>query len=135
MNRRNILNLALAVVFLVMLVGFLGCASDLATEPRKASEFVGVWELTTVSSRGTRTHTLTIDEELTGTYQSRDRETPITDLKIEGEEVSFKVHRKFREREFTMEFKGTLDGKMLKGQWITPRGSRDVTGKKVSPVQ
>ena len=113
----------------------MGCASDLATETRKASALVGVWELTTVSSRGTRTRTLTIKEDLTGTYQSRNRETPITELKIEGDQVSFKVQRKFREREFTMEFKGTLDGKMLNGQWITPRGSRDVTGKKVSPVQ
>lgn len=123
------------VVLLVMLVGFLGCASDLATETRKASALVGVWELTTISSRGTRTRTLTIKEDLTGTYQGRNRETPITELKIEGDQVSFRVQRKFREREFTMEFKGTLDGKMLKGQWITPRGSRDVTGKKVSPVQ
>ena len=135
MNKRNILILGLAVVFLVVLVGFLGCASDLATEPCKASALVGVWELTTVSSRGTHTSTLTINEDFTGAYQGRNRETPITDLKIEGEQVSFKVQRKFREREFTMEFKGTLDGKMLKGQWITPRGSRDVTGKKVSPVQ
>ena len=108
MNKRNILNLSLVVVFLVVLVGFLGCASDLATEPRKASALVGVWELTTVSSRGTRTRTLTINEDFTGTYQGRNSETPITDLKIEGEQVSFKVQRKFREREFTMEFKGTF---------------------------
>ena len=135
MNRRNILNFSLAVVFLVVLVGFWGCASDLATEPCKGSTLIGVWELMTVSSRGPRTHTLTINKDLTGAYQNRNRETPITDLKIEGEQLSFKVHRKLREREFIMEFKGTLDGKVLKGQWITPRGSRDVTGKKVSPAQ
>lgn len=133
MNKRKVLNLGLAVVFLVVLVGFLGCASDLATKRRKACPLIGVWELTTVSSRGTRTRTLTISEDLTGTYQGRNRETPITELKIEGEQVSFKVLRKFREREFTMEFKAILDGEILKGQWITPRGSRDVTGKKVSP--
>ena len=135
MNKKNILNLVLVVVLSAMLVGLWGCASDLATETRKASALVGDWELTTVSSRGTRTHTLTINEDLTGTYQGRDSETPITDLKIEGDQVSFKVQRKFREREFTMEFEGTLDGKSLDGQWTTPRGSRDVTGKKVSPAQ
>ena len=30
-----------------------------------------------------------------------------------------------------MEFKGTLDGKTLKGQSVTPNGTREVTGKKI----
>jgi len=90
--------------------------------------------MTTVSPQGTRTRTLTINEDLTGTYQGRDEEIPITDLKVEGEQVSFNIQRQYREREFTMEFKGTLDGTTLKGQWITPRDSREVTGKKVTPT-
>ncbi len=134
MNKRYVLNLSLMTVFLAMMVISSGCSSDLATQPREGSAIIGTWELTTVSRRGTRTRTLTINEDLTGTYQGRDSEIPITDLKVEGDQVSFSIQRKYREREFTMEFKGTLDGTTLKGQWITDRGSRDVTGKKVSPT-
>lgn len=96
-----------------------------------ASALVGTWELTSESPQGVRTSTLKIKEDMTGTYTTRDSETPITDLKVEGEEVAFKVMRKFGEREVPMEFKGRLDGTTLKGQFITTRGSREVTGKKI----
>jgi hypothetical protein len=96
-----------------------------------ASSLVGKWELTTTSDRGTRTRTLTINEDMTGTYQGRDREFPVKDLKVEGDQVTFKVTMKFNEREFTMEFKGKLDGTTLDGEFITSRGSREVTGKKL----
>ena len=132
MNKRNVFDLGLVTVLLAAMVVSSGCSSKLATRPGESSALIGTWELTTVSSRGTRTRTLTINEDLTGTYQGRNRETPITDLKIEGDEVSFKMLMRFRDREFPMEFKGTLDGETLKGQWITSRGPRDVTGKKVS---
>jgi len=96
-----------------------------------ASALVGTWELTSESPQGVRTSTLKIKEDMTGTYTTRDSETPITDLKVEVEEVAFKVMRKFGEREVPMEFKGRLDGTTLKGQFITTRGSREVTGKKI----
>jgi len=96
-----------------------------------ASALVGTWELTSESPQGTRTSTLKIKEDMTGTYTARDSDTPITDLKVEGEEVAFKVMRKFGEQEVQMEFKGRLYGTTLKGQFITTRGSREVTGKKI----
>jgi hypothetical protein len=132
MNKKHILNFGFLILLSAIMVGSFGCSSGLSSKSCEGSALIGTWELTTVSSRGTRTRTLTINEDLTGMYQGRNREIPITDLKVEGDQVSFKMQRKFREREFTMEFKGTLDGASLKGQWITPRGSRDVTGKKVS---
>jgi len=76
---------------------------------------------------------------MTGTYKSRDSETNVENLKIEGDQVSFKIIRRFREREVPMEFKGKLDGETLNGQFITSRDgqdvSRDVTGKKVGVVR
>ncbi len=103
------------------------------------SSLVGTWELTSTSRDGTpRTQTLTIKEDMTGTYKSQDRETNVENLKIEGDQVSFKIIRRFREREVPMEFKGKLDGETLNGQFITSRDgqdvSRDVTGKKVGVV-
>lgn len=96
-----------------------------------ASPLAGTWELTTESQGQTRTNTLKINDDMTGTYGSGDRQTPVTDLKIEGNQVSFKVTRTFNERSIAMEFKGTVTGTTLRGELVTGRGSRSVTGKKI----
>jgi len=132
MRNKIIFNAGAVLIAAVVITGLVGCSAELSSgESRKGSAIVGTWELTTVSSRGTRTNTLTINEDLTGTYQSRNRETPIMDLKVEGDAVSFKMERSFREEKVLFEFEGKLEGTTLKGQFITPRGSREVTGKKV----
>ncbi|MHC4072782.1 MAG: translocation/assembly module TamB domain-containing protein [Planctomycetota bacterium] len=92
---------------------------------------VGTWELTSESSRGTRTYTLKIKDDMTATYTSRDRETPVTDLKVEGDQISFKVTRTFNESQFTMNFKGTLDGDTIRGKITSSRGTTELTGKKI----
>jgi hypothetical protein len=98
-----------------------------------APAVTGTWELTSQSQQGgTRTNTLKIKDNMTATYTSRDTEIPVTDLKIEGNQISFKITRTFNDQQFTMEFKGTVDGTSLKGEFITSRGSRPVTGKKLT---
>jgi len=129
MNSKLILNIAFVLVLAGVIVGTFGCGAELAAKPTDA--LVGTWELTSESSRGTRTSTLVINEDLTGTYQARDREFPITDLAVEGDQVSFKVPMNFRDREFILGFAGTVEGDTFTGQRSTPRGSREVTGKKV----
>ena len=129
MNNKLFLNIAVALALAGVMVSMFGCGAELTARPGQA--LVGTWELTTESERGTRTRTLVINEDLTGTYKGRNREFPVTDLTIEGNQVSFNVKMSFNEREFTLEFKGTLDGKTLTGEFISSRGSRDVTGKKV----
>jgi len=96
-----------------------------------ASPLVGTWEITRKSSRGTRTNTLKIKADMTGTYTSRDNEIEITDLKVDGDQVSFKVIMRYGERDVPMEFKGRLDGKTLNGERTTSRGTSKFTGKKV----
>ena len=96
-----------------------------------ASSIVGTWEFTRETQQGTRTNTLKIKPDMTGTYASRDSETPIADLKVTGDDVTFKVTRTFNGNESTMEFKGKLEGKTLKGGFTTPRGAREAVGKKV----
>ncbi len=95
------------------------------------SALVGTWELTTESQRGTQTNTLVVKEDMTGTYTMRDNEIVVQDLKVEGDQVSFKVVMIFGEREFTREFKGKLEGTILNGEFVTGRGSQKVTGKKI----
>lgn len=130
MNSKLILNVAFVLVLAGVIAGMFGCGAELAGKA-PAAALVGTWELTTESSRGTRTRNLVINEDLTGTYESRDREFPVTDLTVEGDQVSFNIEMSFGEREFTLEFAGTLDGDALNGEFTTPRGSREVTGKRV----
>ena len=95
------------------------------------SALVGTWELTYESRRGTRTRKLVVNKDMTGTYEGRNSNTPITEMKIDGHQVSFKVERSFRERKFITEFKGKIDGSSFNGEFTTSRGSRAFTGKKI----
>jgi hypothetical protein len=95
------------------------------------SAVVGTWEFTRETSQGTRTSTLKINPDMTGTYSFRDNPVDIKDLKVDGNNVSFKIEMSFNDRQFTMEFKGTVEGKTLKGEFITQRGTREAIGKKI----
>jgi len=97
-----------------------------------ASALVGAWEIVREGRQGTRTVKLVIKDDMTGAYTDRDSTVPVTDLRFDGGQLSFKVVVKFGEREVPMEFKGTVDGTALKGQFITERGAREATGKKVT---
>jgi len=106
-------------------------AAPAATAGAAGSAIVGTWEFTQETQQGTRTSTLKIKPDMTGTYARRDTEFPVTDLKVEGDQVSFKVTMKYNENEVPMEFKGKLEGNTLKGEFTTPRGTREAVGKKV----
>ena len=96
-----------------------------------ATQLIGTWEFTRETSRGTRMSTLKIKEDMTGTYTYRDNETAVTDLKVDGDQVIFKVTMRWQDREYPMEFKGKVDGTTLKGEFTTSRGTREATGKKI----
>jgi len=96
-----------------------------------ASPLVGTWEFTRETEGGTRTSMLKIKEDMTATYTVRDNEIAVTDLKVDGVQVSFKVIMRYGDSDVPMEFKGKLDGTTLKGEFITERGAREATGKKI----
>ncbi len=107
-------------------------AAPAAAVSSGGSSIVGAWEFTREGQDGTRrTSTLKIKPDMTGTYTMRDNEVPVTDLKVSGDDVTFKVVMKFNENEVPMEFKGKLEGKTLKGEFTTSRGTREAVGKKV----
>jgi hypothetical protein len=97
------------------------------------SPIAGTWELTRESQNGQRTSKLTIKEDMTATYVQGEDAAPVnvTDLRFEGGELSFKVTVKRGDRDVAMEFKAKVEGTTLKGQLTTPRGMREVTGKKL----
>ena len=90
----------------------------------------GKWEFTTETQRGTQKRVLTLKEDMTGTYQMRDREVPIKELKIEEQEIAFKLEMRFGERSSTMDFRGKVEGDTINGEFITQRGKREVKGKR-----
>jgi len=108
-----------------------GTSEVVGKKAEEASPVVGTWEFTRESSRGTRTSTLKIKEDMTATYTVRDNEIAVTDLKVDGSQVSFKVIMRYGDSDVPMEFKGKLDGTTLKGEFITERGAREATGKKI----
>jgi hypothetical protein len=101
------------------------------TGQRFGAALIGKWELTSTSDRGPRTNTLIVRGDLTGRYESFGGETPVQDLKLEGNQVSFKVVTSFGDQTRETAFKGTVEGKTLKGQITTQNGTREVTGKKI----
>jgi hypothetical protein len=103
-----------------------------ANGKRGGPDLTGNWELTSTSQRGTRTRLLTIKDDKTATMRFGDDDIAVKDLRIEGELLSLKVELSFGEQSFTMEFKGKLQGEVLEGEFVTSRGSRKVTGKRVT---
>jgi hypothetical protein len=111
-------------------------ASAPAPAPKPGSAVAGIWEITREGRDGTpRTVTLVLKDDLTGTYTDRDATTNVTDVRVEGDQLSFKVTVKFGDREVPTEFKGKIEGTNLKGQMTTSRGVREVTGKKKAEVK
>lgn len=101
---------------------------------RVGAELVGEWELTVNSDWGTHTTMMRIFPDLTGRYGFFDGEIPMKDIKLEGDQVTFSLEMGFGDETFQIDFKGKLDGATLKGQLTSPRGTSDVTGKKVATV-
>jgi hypothetical protein len=105
---------------------------DIALEGRRVGGvLVGKWDLELTSDRGTRKQVLQVNPDLSGLYGA----SPISKVDLEGNQVSFKMVRTFGGQESEITFKGTLDGKKLTGERISPRGTQTVTGKKRGPAQ
>ncbi|MBN2594432.1 MAG: hypothetical protein JXA81_13070 [Sedimentisphaerales bacterium] len=108
-----------------------GTSEITGKKAEEASAVIGTWEFTRETQQETRTSMLKIMPDMTGTYTFRDNPVDIKDLKVNGNNVSFKIEMSFNDRQFTMEFKGKIEDKTLKGEFITQRGAREAIGKKI----
>jgi hypothetical protein len=104
-----------------------------ANGSRFGTEVIGTWELISKSEWGERTSMLKIYPDLSGRYESFMGELPV-EIKLDGKKITFDMELGFGDRTFTMDFAGTLDGKNLTGEMTNPRGSSQITGKKIEPV-
>jgi hypothetical protein len=102
-----------------------------AEEPAKVA---GTWEMTFEGPRGTRTQTLTIQQEggtIKGTLEGRRGPAPL-EGSVTGNEIKFTVKRETPNGTFTLEYSGTVEGDAMKGtvhserfdgEWTAKRGS------------
>jgi hypothetical protein len=104
-----------------------------ANGTRLGSELIGTWELTATSDGGTRTQQLKVYPDLTGRYELFFGEVPV-ELTLEGKDVSFHIEMSFGDRTFETDFTGTLDGDSLSGELTSPRGTSQISGKKLEPA-
>ena len=89
----------------------IGC---LAAAALWAADVTGKW---TAEMQGRNGNTMTITmnlkadgDKLTGTMSGRGGETDISDGKVQGDNISFKVVREFNGNQITSVYKGKVDG-------------------------
>lgn len=92
----------------------------------------GKWKLTINSPMGTQTPTLTINTDGTGVLEGQRGTQKISDLKIDGEKVTYSVQFSGMGQEITLKCSATVDGDALRGRMDTPMGGVDFTGERVS---
>lgn len=91
----------------------------------------GKWQLTINTPMGTQTPVLTINDDGTGQLEGQRGKQAVSDLKIEGEKVSYKVQMSAMGQQITLNVSATAEGDALKGRMDTPMGGVDFTGTRV----
>ena len=112
-----------------------------STGERVGAALVGKWEITETSDGKTTTNIMKINGDLTGKYEEPNgNEITLKKLKLEGDQVTFFLEWRLQDITFRMDFKGTIDGTKLRGEFnektIKGKHSFDkhtskVTGKKI----
>ena len=100
------------------------------------AEFAGQWEMTRETPRGTMTQLFTLvyeDGEWSGTMSMREREIELSDIEIDGDQITFKMSMpamggrggrggEGRGGGMTPTFTGTLEGDEIRGEMSGGRG-------------
>ena len=97
-----------------------------------AADVTGKWTAQ-VPGRGGQTRETTFNlkaegDKLTGTVSGMQGDNPISDGKISGDEVSFKVKVSFNGNDFTMAYKGKVAGDEIKF-------TRTIEGREAPPTE
>jgi len=102
-----------------------------ADEPAKVA---GTWEMTYEGPRGTRTQTLTIQQDgsaIKGTAKGQRGEAPL-EGSVTGNNIKFTITRETPSGTFTLEYSGTVDGDSMKGTVHSERFDGEWTAKRVN---
>jgi hypothetical protein len=103
------------------------------TGKRKGEEYIGRWDLVSITDRGDFDSALWIDNDLTATYSMGFGNVDANDLKLEDGKVKFNISFGFGDRGFQIDFDLKIDGDKIKGQSSSEMGTSEVSGKKFVP--
>lgn len=128
MNRERTFS-ALALACGMMLVW-----SGMAIAADEPAKVAGTWEMTSQGRRGTRTQTLTIQQDgstIKGSVKGERGEAPL-EGSVTGNKISFTITRETPNGSFTIEYTGTVDGDSLKGTSHSERFDGEWSAKRSS---
>ncbi|MEM7272518.1 MAG: hypothetical protein AAF547_05510 [Actinomycetota bacterium] len=91
---------------------------------------VGGWRLRFQTMRGEERPVVALAADGTGIYQSPEGPLPVS-ATFDGEEVTFVAVHKTVMTDFTMRFRGTIDGDRFDGAMVTVQGPHPVTGERI----
>lgn len=107
-----------------------GATSDGGSTADVKPGLPGVWNLMVDSQLGNNERTLTVNDDLTGTYGFEGENYALKDTKVDGDKVTFNVTIDVQGQELAMAFEGTMDGATLKGELSFEGGAASVEGTK-----
>lgn len=100
----------------------------------ESAKVAGTWEMTSQSRRGTRTQTLTIEQNgstIKGIAKGERGEAPF-EGSVTGNKINFTMTRETPNGSFTIEYTGTIDGDSIKGTSHSERFDGEWTAKRSS---
>jgi hypothetical protein len=101
------------------------------TGTRIGTALIGTWNLDIASDRGDRKQRLVVNPDMSGLYGSM----PVKEIKLDGENVSFKIVMEFGQNTFEMDFAGKIVDSKLTGELKSDRNgqtfTQNITGTKV----
>lgn len=102
-----------------------------AAKGGSASGLAGNWKYSFTTAGGqTMEPTLKLKEEggkITGVVVINNNESPVSEVKVEGKDVTFQVERERNGQKFTSKYKATVDGDTLKGKITSNFGGNERT--------
>jgi hypothetical protein len=115
---------------------FVGVAAVLALVlPAVAAEGVsGKWKMTAQTPRGERTYDVTMEqtgEKLVVTSKDRQGNDVKSEGTVKGADITWTMKRTTPNGEFTITYKGKVEGKTMSGTSETPRGTGEWKAEKV----
>ena len=104
-----------------------------------ADAIVGEWQMNVNTPAREFVEKLTVtknaDGTLAGKWEGRRGESTISDVKFEAGKLTFTRTSKFRDREFTSTFEGTVEGDNIKGVFKSERGEREANATRITSAK